>query len=87
MEKDEEVIVFEDQDDYIEDIREQYREATRRYVLYCKMFGYPCDWKMMKDELKRFMHYELESAFSHTIIRETSDGIIMMKFDDPEELN
>lgn len=74
--------IFEDQEDYIEDIRDQLREAIKRYTLYSKMFGYPNHWKYLKDELRRFIHYELERAFSRIIIKETNEGIIMMKFEE-----
>jgi hypothetical protein len=77
--------IFEDQDDYIEDVKDQFREATRRYTIYCKMFSHCKDWKMMRDELKRFLHYELEKTFHHTVIKETSDGVITMKFEENDQ--
>jgi hypothetical protein len=81
---DPEYTIFEDQDDYVEDIKEQFREAVRRYTVYCKMFGYSKDWKMMRDDLRRFLHYELESSFSHMVIKETADGIIVMRFEEKD---
>lgn len=77
--------IFEDQDDYIEDIRDQFREATRRYVLYCKMFGHPKDWKIMREDLKKFVSYELGKSFHNLVIKETADGIILMKFEKNDE--
>lgn len=74
--------IFEDQEDYVEDIHEQLREGIQRYTLYGKMFAYPQHWKMLKEELKRFLNYELERAFSQIVIKETKDGVIMMKFDE-----
>lgn len=85
MEHDSSVSIFEDQDDYIEDVKEQFRAAIKRYTLYSKSFGRPREWKMLKDELRRFVHYELESSFSKMIVREDCDGIIMMRFDDKED--
>lgn len=80
----EECKVYEDQEDYIEDIHDQFREAVRRYTLYAKMFGYPKDWKRMRDELKRLIHYELERSFSKIIVKDTADGIIIMKFEEKD---
>lgn len=80
MEPDPEITIFEDEEDYIEDIKDQFREAVRRYTVYCKMFGDAKNLKYMKDELRRFIHYELESSFSHMLIK--PEGIIIMKFDE-----
>ena len=77
--------VFEDQQDYVEDVKEQIRSGVKRYVLYMKMFGYPYQWKILKDELKRFINYEMESAFSKTVIRDTEEGTIIMRFDEKKE--
>lgn len=72
--------IFEDQDDYIEDIKDQIRVAIKRYTLYSKMFGHPSEWKHMRQELKQFMNYETEKMFSMVVIRETMDGCIKMEF-------
>jgi len=82
----EDYTIFEDQDDYIEDIKDQFRRSIRRYTMYCKMFGHPSDWKEMKNEWKKFMHYELEKTFHDVVIRESSKGGISMYFHDEEGL-
>jgi hypothetical protein len=53
-------IIFEDQDDYIEDVKEELRAGIKRYFIYCKMFGEVKDYRAMKEELKRFVHLEAE---------------------------
>lgn len=85
MQAESEYRIFEDREDYVEDVKEQIRGGVKRYVLYAKMFGYPQNWKMLKDEMKRFIHYELESAFSKTVIRDTEEGTIVMRFDEKKE--
>lgn len=85
MEKDSACKVFEDQQDYVEDIYEQLRDGIRRYALYGKMFAYPEHWKFLKAEVKRVLNYEVEKAFSKLVIKETKDGIIMMKFDEKDQ--
>jgi len=74
--------IFEDQEDYLEDIKEEFRGAIRRFTLYSKMFSHPKDYKEMKDEIRKFLNFELEQTFHKTVIRETSDGIIRMNFSD-----
>jgi hypothetical protein len=76
--------IFEDQDDYIEDVRDQFRSAIKRYTLYAKMFGRPKDYKSMKDELRKFVNYEVEKTFSSVVIKESGDGGISMRFDENE---
>jgi hypothetical protein len=82
MEQDSSCKVFEDQEDYIEDIHEQFRDAIRRYTLYSKMFAFKKDWKSSREELRKFLHYEIEASFSKMVIKESGDGIIVMRFDE-----
>jgi hypothetical protein len=79
--------IFEDQEDYVEDIKEKLSAQIKRYTLYNKMFADPVHWKLAKDELKRFINYEIERAHSLIVIRETKDGGIQMKFHEPDDLN
>jgi len=81
--KTEDYTIFEDQDDYIEDIQEQISKGIERYVLYAKMFGYSRDWHKHKLTIKQFLNYEIERAFSRLVIKETEDGTIIMKFKKP----
>jgi hypothetical protein len=80
----EECKIYEDQEDYIEDVYDQFRDAIRRYTMYAKMFGYPKEWKPMREELRKFIHYELERSFSKIIVKDTVDGIIIMKFEEKD---
>jgi hypothetical protein len=84
-EKKEPYTIFEDQEDYVDDIRENLRNEIKRYTLYNKLFASPQHWKMAKDELKRFVNYEIEKAHSLIVVRETNDGGIQMKFHNPDE--
>lgn len=77
-------VIYEDQDDYIDDVEEQIRDGIRRYTLYSKMFAEPEHWKMAKDEIKRFFHYELESCFSKTAVKRDIDGIIRMRLEEKD---
>lgn len=65
--------IFEDQEDYLEDIKDQISDAIKKYTLYCQMFVEPNFWKHSKDDMRRFVHYELEKSFSDSKLKTKED--------------
>lgn len=65
MEHDLECMIFEDQEDYLEHIKDQISESIHKYTRYSKTFVESDLWKHSKDDMRRFVHYELERSFSN----------------------
>lgn len=67
MEPESECIIFEDEEDYLEHIKDQISESIKKYTRYSKAFVQTDLWRHSKDDMRRFVNYELEKSFSNVL--------------------